>query len=247
MIPRKSLVYSCDNLDQPKYTMWLKVCGHSRGLSLSCVSMTTPCTQSRLHQELVGSCVCSVYVSTYFWPHRALCILTKSFLMLKYKGHDESFKVHSRGQTFNCTSAWDGSGSGMLGPMTVVLSSLSFLSSRPAAITAACCSATRAASSSCRIHITHTQTGSWAWRIAPDSVRWIHTDTNSNTILACLWALTSFLLCPTGGAEYTVGAAWMIDGVGLMGGRGPCLVVGADTMETISLTWARHTNTHTNK
>lgn len=46
------------------------------------------------------------------------------------------------------TSVWEGSGSNMLGPMTELLSSLSFLSSRPAAITAACCSATLAASSS---------------------------------------------------------------------------------------------------
>lgn len=33
-----------------------------------------------------------------------------------------------------------------------------------------------------------------------------------------------------------MGAAWMIDGVGLMGGRGPCTVDGSDTMETISET-----------
>lgn len=48
----------------------------------------------------------------------------------------------------NSTSGWGGSGSGMLGPMTAPLSSVSFFSNRPAAITAACCSATRAASSS---------------------------------------------------------------------------------------------------
>lgn len=48
----------------------------------------------------------------------------------------------------------------------------------------------------------------------------------------------STLLSPmgAGGAQYTVGAAWMIDGVGLMGGRGPCTVDGSDTMETISET-----------
>lgn len=48
----------------------------------------------------------------------------------------------------------------------------------------------------------------------------------------------SILLSPTGagGAQYTVGAAWMIDGVGLMGGRGPCTVDGSGTMETISET-----------
>lgn len=67
---------------------------------------------------------------------------------------------------------------------------------------------------------------------------------NADTILACLWALTSFLLWPTwaGGAEYRVGAAWMIDGVALMVGGAPCLVGGADTIETISGTWEKHTN-----
>lgn len=48
-----------------------------------------------------------------------------------------------------------GSFSGMLGPITMPLSSLSFLSSRPAATTAACCSATRAASSSYSINMRH--------------------------------------------------------------------------------------------
>lgn len=45
------------------------------------------------------------------------------------------------------TSGWGGSGSGLLGPLTAVLSSTSFLSS-----TGACCSEMRAASSSWNIH-----------------------------------------------------------------------------------------------
>jgi len=35
------------------------------------------------------------------------------------------------------------------------------------------------------------------------------------------------------GAEYTVGAAWMIDGVGLMEGGATCLAGGVDTIEDI--------------
>lgn len=48
----------------------------------------------------------------------------------------------------------------------------------------------------------------------------------------------SFLLCPivAGGAEYTVGAAWMMDGVGLMAGWGPCLGAGPGGIETMSPT-----------
>lgn len=57
-------------------------------------------------------------------------------------------KVQKKNKTAALTSAWKGSGSSMLGPMTALLSSLSFLSRRPAAMTAACCSATLAASSS---------------------------------------------------------------------------------------------------
>lgn len=57
-------------------------------------------------------------------------------------------KVPKKNKTAALTSAWKGSGSSMLGPMTALLSSLSFLSRRPAAMTAACCSATLAASSS---------------------------------------------------------------------------------------------------
>lgn len=57
-------------------------------------------------------------------------------------------KVQKKNKTAALTSAWKGSGSIILGPMTALLSSLSFLSRRPAAMTAACCSATLAASSS---------------------------------------------------------------------------------------------------
>lgn len=49
------------------------------------------------------------------------------------------------------TSGWGGSGSGLLGLMTAMLSSISFLMSR-----AACCSGMRAASSSWNIHRRHT-------------------------------------------------------------------------------------------
>lgn len=63
-----------------------------------------------------------------------------------------------------------------------------------------------------------------------------HSHSRLNTILACLWARTSTLLYPwgVGGAEYTVGAAWMMEDVSWMGGRGPCLDAEADTIETIS-------------
>lgn len=62
-----------------------------------------------------------------------------------------------------------------------------------------------------------------------------------NTILACLWARTSTLLYPwgVGGAEYTVGAAWMMEDVSWMGGMGPCLDAEADTIETISDTYIK--------
>lgn len=67
-----------------------------------------------------------------------------------------------------------------------------------------------------------------------------------NTILACLWARTSTLLYPwgVGGAEYTVGAAWMMEDVSWMGGRGPCLEAEADTIETMSDTYMKTRRRH---
>lgn len=154
---------------------------------------------------------------------------------------------------------WGGSGSGLLGPLTALLSSTSFLSSR-----AACCSGMRAASSSWNIHRqtpgqerakqhpTSTQCTDATSGLPPGNTvtpltqrattfstrQTVNFPIKTHTIRLCLWILKSMRLSPTGagGTEYTVGAAWMIEGVGLMAGRGPCTVDGSDTMETISET-----------